>query len=52
MFPEAVMTERVEGLLSAGLGWPSLPLDAWADTYGTLHRWTQVVRFCQRSRQT
>jgi hypothetical protein len=23
--------------------WPSLPLDAWRDTYGTLHRWTQVV---------
>jgi hypothetical protein len=23
--------------------WPALPLDAWADTYATLHRWTQVV---------
>jgi uncharacterized protein DUF5996 len=23
--------------------WPSLPLDAWRDTYATLHRWTQVV---------
>jgi hypothetical protein len=23
--------------------WPSLPLDAWADTHATLHRWTQVV---------
>lgn len=23
--------------------WPPLPLDGWADTYATLHRWTQVV---------
>jgi hypothetical protein len=23
--------------------WPALPLDAWADTYATLHMWTQVV---------
>lgn len=23
--------------------WPSLPLGAWADTYATLHRWTQIV---------
>jgi hypothetical protein len=23
--------------------WPSLPLEAWKDTYATLHRWTQVV---------
>ena len=23
--------------------WPSLPLDAWSDTYATLHRWTQIV---------
>jgi hypothetical protein len=23
--------------------WPSLPLDAWKDTYETLHLWTQVV---------
>ena len=23
--------------------WPSLPLDAWAETYATLHRWTQIV---------
>jgi len=23
--------------------WPSLPLEAWQDTYATLHRWTQVV---------
>src|ERR1043165_7723505 len=24
-------------------GWPDLPLDAWQDTYATLHRWTQIV---------
>jgi len=23
--------------------WPSLPLSEWADTYATLHRWTQIV---------
>ena len=23
--------------------WPSLPLDAWRDTYETLHLWTQIV---------
>jgi hypothetical protein len=23
--------------------WPDLPLEAWRDTYATLHRWTQIV---------
>src|SRR5215208_4177904 len=23
--------------------WPALPLDAWHDTYATLHMWTQIV---------
>jgi hypothetical protein len=23
--------------------WPELPLEAWADTYATLHMWTQIV---------
>jgi hypothetical protein len=23
--------------------WPSLPFEAWSDTYATLHRWTQIV---------
>lgn len=23
--------------------WPSLPLEAWRETYATLHRWTQIV---------
>jgi len=26
-----------------GAAWPSLPLDAWSDTYATLHLWTQIV---------
>jgi hypothetical protein len=24
-------------------GWPALPLSEWADTYETLHMWTQIV---------
>jgi hypothetical protein len=24
-------------------GWPELPLEAWQDTYATLHMWTQIV---------
>jgi hypothetical protein len=27
----------------AGATWPSLPLEAWSDTYATLHLWTQIV---------
>src|SRR5438477_7357105 len=23
--------------------WPELPLDAWRDTYATLHMWTQIA---------
>ncbi|MGA9992793.1 MAG: DUF5996 family protein [Thiobacillaceae bacterium] len=23
--------------------WPALPLEAWSDTYATLHMWTQIV---------
>ena len=23
--------------------WPALPLDAWRETYATLHMWTQIV---------
>jgi hypothetical protein len=23
--------------------WPSLPLESWSETYGTLHMWTQVI---------
>jgi hypothetical protein len=28
---------------TAGDTWPSLPLEAWSDTYATLHLWTQIV---------
>jgi Family of unknown function (DUF5996) len=29
--------------LDAPQAWPALPLAAWADTYATLHMWTQIV---------
>ena len=28
---------------SRSQAWPSLPLEAWSDTYATLHMWTQIV---------
>ena len=28
---------------TAGETWPSLSLEAWSDTYATLHLWTQIV---------
>jgi hypothetical protein len=30
-------------MAESDLFWPALPLDAWQDTYLTLHLWTQVV---------
>jgi hypothetical protein len=27
----------------AGTEWPALPLEAWKDTYATLHMWTQIA---------
>jgi hypothetical protein len=30
-------------LQSSNKSWPELPLQAWQDTYATLHMWTQVV---------
>ena len=29
--------------LHAGASWPALPLEEWAPTYQTLHRWMQIV---------
>ena len=29
--------------LELDLSWPALPLDAWLDTYATLHMWTQIA---------
>jgi hypothetical protein len=33
----------VKRVLDSSDGWPALPLSAWADTYATLHMWTQIV---------
>ncbi len=33
----------MQGTIARNLAWPALPLDAWRDTYATLHMWTQVV---------
>ena len=30
-------------VLDSSAGWPALPLSSWADTYATLHMWTQIV---------
>jgi hypothetical protein len=30
-------------ILSGGNPWPPLPLEAWRETYATLHLWTQMV---------
>src|SRR5690349_20784676 len=30
-------------VLDSSDAWPALPLSAWADTYATLHMWTQIV---------
>src|SRR5579864_7727095 len=36
------MSEAMTSAESSG-AWPALPLSEWADTYATLHMWTQVV---------
>jgi hypothetical protein len=36
---EAHVTDPAE----AAAPWPALPLEAWSDTYATLHRWMQIV---------
>ncbi|HEX8636004.1 MAG TPA: DUF5996 family protein [Pyrinomonadaceae bacterium] len=33
-------SNRIDGRAEV---WPSLPLEAWKDTYATLHLWTQIV---------
>src|SRR5262245_31073697 len=37
--PAVQMQARTQALES----WPSLPLEAWRDTYATVHLWTQIV---------
>ncbi len=34
---------EAKAILDSSENWPELPLSAWADTYATLHMWTQVV---------
>jgi hypothetical protein len=36
-------TSDLEGPAARADVWPSLPLEAWQDTYATLHMWTQIV---------
>lgn len=36
------MSEAMTSAESSG-AWPDLPLSDWADTYATLHMWTQIV---------
>ena len=35
---------------NSGTPWPDLPLDAWRDTYATLHLWLQIVGKIRHSR--
>lgn len=42
-FDEERKRNAHERLFAHRESWPELPLEAWADTYGTLHMWTQVV---------
>src|SRR5215472_11775748 len=38
------MSDSFPSAVPAGsAAWPALPLDAWQDTYSTLHMWTQIV---------
>lgn len=36
-------SESTRGMTDETNIWPSLPLEAWRETYATLHRWTQIV---------
>ena len=35
------MAENEHAIISSV--WPSLPLEAWQDTYATVHMWLQVI---------
>ena len=37
------MTDTYPSQRDDAVSWPKLPLDAWRDTYQTLHMWTQIV---------
>lgn len=36
-------TPKTDAVKGSNEPWPELPLDAWRDTYATLHMWTQIV---------
>jgi Family of unknown function (DUF5996) len=36
-------SEHLRNFTSQPEFWPALPLEAWRDTYATLHMWTQIV---------
>jgi hypothetical protein len=36
-------SEHLKNFTSQPEFWPALPLEAWQDTYATLHMWTQIV---------
>ena len=36
-------TSQSQRTVSSADVWPSLPLEAWRDSYATLHMWTQIV---------
>jgi len=38
-----LMAERRAEVSNIAEAWPALPLEAWQDTYATLHMWTQIV---------
>jgi len=37
------MIDEADRRTVASEEWPALPLDEWADTYATLHMWTQII---------
>jgi Family of unknown function (DUF5996) len=43
MEPERKDMSVTKAALDQSDAWPALPLSAWADTYATLHMWTQMV---------
>src|SRR5262245_30057173 len=43
MLPCWVDQDAPRGTRMINETWPSLPLQAWQDTYATLHMWTQIV---------
>jgi hypothetical protein len=41
--PTAATDPQAETTTRGSEAWPELPLEAWSDTYATLHRWLQIV---------